>query len=59
METKRMTREDQKELLVVALNNIKAALSLSRVGSEFALDGSIDNALDHLQTVVDNHSGEV
>lgn len=52
---KRATREDQKELLENALKNLKAAYELSKIGSEFAIDGTVDQAIESLQLTVNRH----
>ena len=51
----RVTREYQKELLENALQQLTVACALSQVGSEFALDGAVDQAVENLQLTVDRH----
>ena len=52
---RKVTRGDQKEWLLDALINLKMACAVSKTGSEFALDGEADRALESLQLVVDRH----
>ncbi len=48
-------REGQKQLLETALLNLRCAYALSKIDSEFALDGCFDEALRSLELAVERH----
>lgn len=50
-----VTREYQEKLLEDALDSLTQAIGLSKLGSEFALDGAVDQAFESLKLTLERH----